>query len=68
VPATEKLMKLQLFERNVYGRQTIYPMGDAAKFLSVLTRRTTLDHRDLDALVELGFEIEWVKDPKSIQK
>ena len=58
-------MKLELFERNVYGRQTIYPVGDATKYLSVLTRRTTLDHRDLDALEELGFEIEWVKDPQN---
>jgi hypothetical protein len=61
-------MKLQLFERNVYGRQTIYPVGDAAKYLNVLTRRTTIDHRDLDALVELGVEIEWVKDPRSLQR
>ena len=61
-------VKLQLFERNVYGRQTIYPVGDMAASLEVLTRRKTIDHRDLDALVDLGIEIEWVKDPKSIQK
>ena len=61
-------MKLQLFERNVYGRQTIYPVGDLAKPLEVLTRRKTIDHRDLDALVALGIEIEWMKDPRSIQQ
>lgn len=61
-------MKLQLFERNVFGRQTIYAVGEAAIYICNLTRRATLDHRDLDALVELGFEIEWVKDPRSIQK
>lgn len=61
-------MRLQLFERNVYGRQTIYPVGGMAKPLEVLTRRKTIDHRDLDALVDLGIEIEWVKDPQSIQK
>lgn len=61
-------VKLKLFERSVYGRQTIYPVGDMVKPLEVLTRRKTIDHRDLDALVDLGIEIEWVKDPKSIQK
>lgn len=61
-------MRLQLFERNVYGRQTIYPVGDLAKPLEVLTRRKTIDHRDLDALVALGIEIEWMKDPRSIQQ
>ena len=61
-------VKLKLFERSVYGRQIIYPVGDMAKPLEVLTRRKTIDHCDLDALVDLGIEIEWVKDPKSIQK
>jgi len=61
-------VKLQLFDRSVYGRQTIYPVGDMSKPLEVLTRRKTIDHRDLDALVDLGIEIEWVKDPRSIQK
>ena len=61
-------MKLQAFERNVYGRQTIYPVGDGAKYIQALTRKTTLDHRDLDAMFYLGIEIEWVKDPNSIQK
>ncbi|NDE17046.1 hypothetical protein EBZ80_19170 [bacterium] len=58
-------MKLQLFERSVYGRRNIYSTGDLAPYVQQLTRRTTLDHRDLDALTELGFFIEWVKDPNN---
>lgn len=58
-------MRLQLFERSVYGRQSIYPTGQLAPYLQRLTRKTTIDHRDLDALTELGIEIEWVKDPNN---
>jgi len=53
-------MKLELFERSVYGRRNIYPTGDLAPYVQRLTRRSTIDHRDLDALTELGLVIEWV--------
>lgn len=58
-------MRLQLFERSVYGRRSIYPTGHLAPYLQRLTRKTTIDHRDLDALTELGIDIEWVKDPNN---
>jgi hypothetical protein len=58
-------MKLELFERSVYGRRNIYPTGDLAPYVQRLTRRSTIDHRDLDALTELGLVIEWVKDPSN---
>jgi hypothetical protein len=58
-------MKLELFERSVYGRRAVYPTGELGPYVQRLTRRTTLDHRDLDALVELGFIIEWVRDPSN---
>ncbi len=58
-------MKLLLFERAVFGRRSIYPTGELGPHLQRLTGKTTIDHRDLDALVELGFEIEWVKDPQN---
>jgi hypothetical protein len=61
-------MKLQLFERNVYGRQIMYPVGDMYRHVETLTRKKTIDSRDLNALVELGVEIEWVKDPNSINQ
>ena len=58
-------MTLQMFERSVYGRRSIYPTGDLAAHVKRLTRKTTIDHRDLDALTELGIDIEWVKDPNN---
>ena len=58
-------MNIQVFERNVYGRQNIYPTGELASFVQALTRRTTLDTRDLRNLQHLGHEIEFVPDPES---
>jgi hypothetical protein len=58
-------MKLQVYERNVYGRSTIYPTGEEAPILQALTGRKTLDMPDLRNLQHLGFEIAFVPDPKS---
>jgi hypothetical protein len=56
---------IQVFERNVYGRQTIYPTGELGPYIQALTRRTTLDTRDLINLQNIGHEIEFVPDPES---
>jgi hypothetical protein len=58
-------MKLQVYERNVYGRSTIYPTGEMAHHLRVLTGRKTLTTQDLCILNELGHEIDFVLDPDS---
>jgi hypothetical protein len=58
-------MKLQVYERNVYGRSTIYPTGEEAPILQALTGRKTLDMPDLRNLQHLGFEIAFVPDPNS---
>jgi hypothetical protein len=56
---------IQIFERNVYGRSTIYPTGELAPYIQSLTGKTTLDPRDLRNLQHLGHEIEVVPDPSS---
>jgi hypothetical protein len=58
-------MKLQVYERNVYGRSTIYPTGDEAPILQALTGRKTLTTADLCHLNNLGHEIDFVMDPES---
>jgi hypothetical protein len=58
-------MKLQVYERNVYGRSTIYPTGEEGPILQALTGRKTLDMPDLRNLQHLGFEIAFVPDPDS---
>jgi len=58
-------MKLQVYERNVYGRSTIYPTGEEAPILQALTGRKTLTTADLCHLNNLGHEIDFVMDPES---
>ena len=51
-------------EKNVYGRMLIYVEDvHTARMLSVLTNKTTLDYRDLEALQNLGFDIQLTKLP-----
>ncbi len=51
-------------EKNVYGRMLIYVTDERkAKILAVLTNKTTLDYWDLEALQNLGFEIQLTKLP-----
>ena len=51
-------------EKNVYGRMLIYVTDErTARMLAVLTNKTTLDYRDLEALQNLGFEIQLTKLP-----
>jgi hypothetical protein len=48
----------------VYGRLLIYVTDErTAKMLAVLTNKTTLDYRDLEALQNLGFDIQLTKLP-----
>ena len=51
-------------EKNVYGRMLIYVEDErTARMLAVLTNKTTLDYRDLEALQNLGFDIQLTKLP-----
>lgn len=56
---------IQVFERNVYGRPTIYPTGEHAKTIVSLTGKKTLGPHTLGLLRELGHKIEIVPDPES---
>jgi hypothetical protein len=58
---------IQVYERSVYGRQTIYPVGPDGALLSSLTGKKTLSPCDIRNLQGLGFEIEYVADPESQQ-
>ena len=59
-----KKMVIKCSEKNVYGRMLIYIDNEyQRKMLSILTHKTTLDYRDLEALQNLGFEIQLNKLP-----
>jgi len=52
------MKKIICYEKNVYGRVLIYVEDKLqAKMLYVLTRKTTIDYKDLEALQNLGFQI-----------
>ena len=52
------MKKIVCYEKNVYGRVLIYVEDKLqAKMLYVLTKKTTLDYKDLEALQNLGFTI-----------
>ena len=58
------LQSIPCAEKNVYGRLLIYVTDERkAKMLAVLTNKTTLDYRDLEALKNLGFDIQLTKLP-----
>jgi hypothetical protein len=53
---------INLYEKNVYGRICIYIADqDFAKTIAQLTGKKTLDHKDVDALVKLGFKVNLIK-------
>lgn len=58
---------IQVYERSVYGRQTIYPACPNGKQVLALTGKKTLSPCDIRTLQGLGFEIEYVADPESQQ-
>lgn len=53
-------MTIQVQLRNVYGRELIYPINDAAKLAVGLTGRKTFTEADLQLLSALGLKVEWV--------
>lgn len=61
----EPMNTIQVFERNVYGKQTIYPTGQHAGSIERLTRRKTLTMSELQTLQALGHKVEFVHDPAS---
>jgi hypothetical protein len=56
-------MKIQVYLRSVYGRQTIYPFCEMAKVFAALTNKKTLSKMDVDKIKKLGYTVETVADP-----
>ena len=52
----DKLIKVE--KKRVYGNDLIYIKSGHAEHIRTLTGKQTIDHKDIEALKELGFEIE----------
>lgn len=44
--------------RDIYGRQSAYPVCDKAKLFAKLAGTTTLTHNTLELIKQLGYTIE----------
>ena len=59
-------MKVQVYVRNVYGNAVIYPACEQAKLFAKLAKQTTLTHRELKLIQELGYQVEQTSDPAMV--
>tara|TARA_R110001583_G_scaffold35478_7_gene117978 strand:- start:632 stop:874 length:243 start_codon:yes stop_codon:yes gene_type:complete len=57
-------MTIQVFWRNVYGTQRLYPGCSAGEAFCAATGRKTLEPVDLTALNVLGVSYEIIPDPR----
>lgn len=52
-------MTIYVHSKNVYGSEMYYISDPhVAKAVSTLTRKVTIDKRDIDALKQLGFTVQ----------
>jgi len=60
-------MKIQVLIKNIYGRETIYPVCDQAKIFASLAGQKTLTSREIRLIKDLGYSIEVVSQiPNSL--
>ena len=59
-------MKIQVTIKNVYGKETIYPICEQAKIFAGLVRQRTLTRKDIEKIKALGFAIEIVHQDPSL--
>ena len=57
---------VQVFARSTYGQVRIYPANPCANLFCDLTKKCTLDPRDLAIMRTLGFTVEQVPDPQAV--
>jgi hypothetical protein len=56
-------MKIEVFVRNVYGNQLVYPANQLALQFAQLVDNRTFSFRQLDLIRALGVEVVHVTDP-----
>lgn len=57
---------VEVFARNVYGKQAIYPLNRTAELLAELAGVKTFQPQHLRAIRELGLEIQQFPDPQAL--
>ena len=55
---------IQVFARNVYGNDLIYPSNDQAQRMAMLLKCKTFTVPQLQVMLDMGFTVEHILDPK----
>lgn len=50
-------LKIIIKKKTVYGNELFYPVCENSKKFCKLTNKKTLDHRDIELIRSLGFEV-----------
>jgi hypothetical protein len=64
VEADGKIITVEV--RSVYGRDTIYPVDDAAQRFAEIAETTTLTPRALRQIIALGYEVRYQQPRDSV--
>ena len=56
-------MKIEIYSRDVYGKQLLYPKCDIAKGFSNIAKTKTLSVENLKTICEMGYKVELVNTP-----
>ena len=55
-------MNIQVFIKNVYGNQLIYPKCDISKAFSNIAKTKTLSIENLKTISQMGYQVEVVNE------
>ena len=60
-------MKIQIYTKNVYGNELVYPANESAKDFLLLTGAKTFSQNQLSIIRKLGYQIELLMPPASMK-
>jgi hypothetical protein len=61
-------MNIQVFIKNVYGNELIYPKCDISKAFSNIAKTKTLSIENLKTISSMGYDIQLVDEFENIMK
>lgn len=59
-------MKIQVKIKNVYGKESIYPVCKLAQQFAALVQQKTLTSREIKLIKEMGYSIEVIQETQSL--
>lgn len=59
-------MKIQVKIKNVYGKQTVYPVCKLGQQFAALAKQKTLTDYEIRLIKEMGYSIEVVQETQTL--